>query len=154
MNKLLYILALLMVLPSTSFSHDLAWGDPLPDGIEILEKHGMYTFCRGGENLFLAFCNGRLCEILGRIKGAAAFQRALDNCISAYGLPNYSKNSTWIWYNQAEVDILLFYHEQDDIGYYIYRYTPIFVELQKEKMKEREAQRKNLQLQKPKRRGK
>jgi len=136
MKSVLFSILFLMICSICS-AHDLNWRDPVPPGMVSTENRGVYTFYKENEDTFLTFCKGKLCEISGRVYGRDALDKMLDNCIKAYGRPNYFKNGLWIWRDQTDTDFLIFYDDLTEISYYLYHYNPLYMEIIEERIQER-----------------
>jgi hypothetical protein len=146
MKTLIIVLTLLLIAPITD-AQDLGfgtmnWGDPPKPGMILQDSRGRYKFCSdpldkenrelvayGIEDLTYGFCKNQFCELLGRVKGRENFNRMFFGLHTERGTPSVNKHVT-IWF--AQTDVLIFFEEETDTGYFLFYNNPIHFAMFKE----------------------
>lgn len=119
----------------------LDWGDPPKPGMNLLDSRGYFKFYSddldqvnkdlsdyGIEGITYGFCRNKFCEMFGRIKGKENFERIAIGITNERGQPNINKH-IMIWF--AQTDILMYFEEETDTGYFLHYNNPVHLELAK-----------------------
>jgi hypothetical protein len=120
----------------------LSWGDPPKPGMKLQDSRGRYKFysddldksnkdliVNGIEELTYGFCKDKFCELLGRVRGKENFDKMFFGISAERGHPQINKHVA-VWF--AQTDVLIFFEEETDTGYFLFYNNPVHLAISKE----------------------